>query len=306
MSKDRGSSHSRADWIALAVTLLWSSSWVLIRWGLDDEAPEPITFAAMRYGIAAIALIAWAVARPVHRVGITLLDRSSIRRIVALGVVFYTLTQGAQFVAIDNQPAATTSLVLSLTPLLVAGFAARSLHEAPSSRQVAGAALVAIGAWVYFPGNLGATAVGLIAAMVALLANSAGTLLGRHVARPAHVSPLLVTAISMGVGAAILVVVGIVEEGWPHVSGRAWALIVWLAIVNTALAFTWWNLSLRNLSAIEASGINNTMLIQIAVLAWIFLDKSPGAPEVFGIILVSVGIFFTQAKRARRTSSSRV
>lgn len=46
------------------------------------------------------------------------MDRSTAFRIVALGVVMYALAQGAQFVVIDIQSAATTSLVLSLTPLI--------------------------------------------------------------------------------------------------------------------------------------------------------------------------------------------
>ncbi|MBK5266459.1 MAG: EamA family transporter, partial [Acidimicrobiia bacterium] len=70
------------------------------------------------------------------------MGRPTVLRVIALGVVMYALTQGAQFVAIDNQPAATTSLVLSLTPLLVAGFAAISLGEIPAGRQVVGAVLV--------------------------------------------------------------------------------------------------------------------------------------------------------------------
>ena len=41
-------------------------------------------------------------------------------RLVLLGLVMYSLTQGAQFVALDRQPAATTSLLLSMTPLMVA------------------------------------------------------------------------------------------------------------------------------------------------------------------------------------------
>ena len=40
-------------------------------------------------------------------------------------------------------------------------------------------------------------------------------------------------------------------------------------MVNTAFAFTLWNLSLQRLTAVESAGVNNTMLIQIAVLAWL-------------------------------------
>jgi drug/metabolite transporter (DMT)-like permease len=284
----------RAVLVALFVTFLWSSSWVLIRWGLDNESLEPVTFAALRYGIATIVLAGWVMSRPELRKKVAGMTRSSVVAVVALGIVFYALTQGAQFVAIDNQPAATTSLVLSLTPALVALAGGWSIAEGFTSRQLAGSLLVAAGAWIYFGGSLGATTAGMIAAVVALLANVVSALLGRGINRRAHLPPIVVTAASMGVGSLFLVAAGVVTEGVPAVSGRAWVIIVWLAVVNTALAFTLWNLALRRLSALESAAINNTMLIQIAVLAWVFLDERLGVREGVGIVLVSAGILLTQ------------
>jgi drug/metabolite transporter (DMT)-like permease len=304
MSIPRSPSHLGAIGIALLVTVLWSSSWVLIRWGLDGEELQPLTFAALRYGLAAILLGCWVVVRRPLRASVLSIDRPMAIGLIILGVVFYGATQGAQFVALDNQPATTTSLVLSLTPLLVAGFAVRSLSETASVRQLLGAVLVAVGAWFYFAGELGATVPGMTAALVGLGTGVASALLGRHLNRQARVAPVVVTAISMAVGAAILVLVGFTTEGLPTVSLRAWLIIGWLALVNTALAFTLWNLSLRRLSALESAGINNTMLIQIALLAWIFLDERPGAHEIVGILLVSIGVFLTQAAgvwRGRRS-----
>lgn len=298
MSTDRTPTHLGAIGIALLVTVLWSSSWILIRWGLDGEELQPITFAALRYGLAAVLLGGWVVFRRPLRASVSSIDRPMAVGLILLGAVFYGATQGAQFVALDNQPATTTSLVLALTPLLVAGFAARSLSEPASIRQLLGAVLVAVGAWFYFAGDLGATVPGMAAALVGLGAGVASALLGRHINRQASVSPVVVTAISMAVGAVILVLVGFTTEGLPAVSLRAWLIIGWLALFNTALAFTLWNLSLRRLSALESAGINNTMLVQIAMLAWIFLDERPGAPEIAGILLVSIGVFLTQAAGA--------
>ena len=214
--------------------------------------------------------------------------------------VMYALTQGAQFVAIDNQPATTTSLVLSLTPLLVAGFAVVALGEVPASRQVLGAILVIGGAWLYFSGDLGATTIGMIAAVVGLAASVGASLLGRHVNREGQLSPVVVTALSMSVGTALLIGVGLTLEGIPSVSLKAWLIITWLAVVNTAVAFTLWNRSLRRLSAVESAGINNTMMIQIAVLAWVLLDETLGIAEIGGVVLVSVGVFLTQVIATRQ------
>lgn len=295
MADARPRSHLGAVALALGVTFLWSSSWVLIRWGLDDEGLRPISFAAIRYALAAILLLVWAAAVPRHRRGLQALRGRFLGRLVVLGVVLYALTQGAMFVALDHQPAATTSLVLALTPLLVAGLSSLSLHETPKTHQLAGAVLVALGAWAFFSGELGATALGMAAAGVGLAANTGSSLLGRAVNRGGEAEPLVVTAVSMAVGAALLVVTGLGVEGLPSVSARGWLIIAWLAVVNTALAFTWWNLSLRRLSALESAVINTSMPVQIAALAWIFLDEPLGAGEVLGIILVTVGVLLASA-----------
>lgn len=297
-------SHSRALTAALAVTFLWSSSWVLIRWGLDDEALEPLTFAALRYGLATVVLAVWLASKPAVRGSIRSLDRSALASIGGLGLVFYAVTQGAQFVAIDNQPAATTSLVLSLSPLLVAGLGARTLGEHPSGRQVTGALAVVAGAWLYFSGDLGATTAGMVAALIGLLANVAAALMGRQINRTATVAPTVVTVMSMGIGAVALIVTGLVVEGIPEISWRAALIIAWLAVFNTALAFTMWNYSLRRLSALESSAINNTMLIQIALLAWIFLREPLGGGEIAGIVLVSLGVLLVQTRGAVTRSRS--
>lgn len=292
-------SHRAAVWLALLVTVLWSSSWILIRWGLDNEGLTPVTFAALRYGLAAIVLVGWVIFRERDRYQQYHVGRGFIARLVLLGVLMYAIAQAAQFVALDEQPAATTSLVLSLTPLFVAAGAAISLAEVPSRWQVGGAVLVVLGAWLFFAGDLGATVAGMSAALMGLLANVASSLLGRGVNRSGQLPPVVVTAVSMGIGAGVLVFFAIGVEGLPRISTQGWLIVMWLAVVNTAIAFTLWNLSLRQLSAVESAGINNTMLIQIALLAWLFLGEAPGLIGLAGIALVSAGVFLTQDLRRR-------
>ncbi len=110
----------------------------------------------------------------------------------------------------------------------------------------------------------------------------------------------------MGVGSVVLVSGGLALEGIPEVSGKAWLIICWLAVINTAVAFSLWNLALRRLSALESSAINNAMLIQIAVLGWRFLNEPLEGTEIAWILLVSVGVLLAQTRvpsgRARSRS----
>jgi drug/metabolite transporter (DMT)-like permease len=80
----------------------------------------------------------------------------------------------------------------------------------------------------------------------------------------------------------------------PTLSMQSWLIVVWLAAVNTAFAFTLWNLTLRTLSSFEASLINNTMLAQIAVLAWVFLGEALDFQAIGGLVIAMLGVFVVQ------------
>ena len=192
-----------------------------------------------------------------------------------------------------NQPAATTSLTLAPTALIVALVSASAIGERSSGWQVLGSGLVVGGAAVYFAGDLGATFIGMFAALTTLVANVSGALLGRSINRQTRLTPVTVTAVSMSIGSSLLLAAGIALEGWPSISARLALIIGWLAVVNTAIAFTLWNRSMRNLAAVESAAINNTMLIQIALLAWVFLGESPGLLGAVGIVIVTLGAFLT-------------
>ena len=87
MLSDSSRGHVGAVWVALFVTILWSSSWVLIRWGLDEEALTPLTFAALRYGLAAANLVGWVLRDGSSRGALARLDAGLFARLLALGIV---------------------------------------------------------------------------------------------------------------------------------------------------------------------------------------------------------------------------
>jgi len=290
----RLSSHSRAILQALLVTFLWSTSWVLIKQGLR-EIP-PLTFAGLRYAIAfAILLLGlWR-----HRHEIRALTPGQWARLAALGLVFYAATQGGQFLTLYYLDAIPFSLLLSFTPVLVALSGMATLRESPSRGQWLGISFALGGAFLYFYPQFFArgSVLGFALAGLTVCANAAAALLGRSVNRERMASPLVVTAISMGIGAACLLATGWASQGLPSLSLKGWGIIAWLAVVNTALAFTLWNRTLRVLTAVESSIINNTMLIQIAVLAWVFLGESLGALEIVGLGLAALGTLLVQWER---------
>jgi drug/metabolite transporter (DMT)-like permease len=292
----RFSPRLRAILQALFVTFLWATSWVLIKRALH-EIP-PLTFAGLRYAIAFAVLLpgAWK-----HRAEIRALSPRDWGRLAALGLVLYAMTQGGQFLTLKYLEATTFSLMLSFTSVLVAVFGAIALREVPSLLQWCGIILSIAGALVYFSpvSVVDGKGLGYALAGFTLCANAAAALLGRTVNRGAKIPPLVVTAISMGIGAILLLGSGLVIQGLSPLSLSGWAIVIWLAVVNTALAFTLWNQTLRVLSAVESSIINNTMLIQIAVLAWLFLGERLSLRNVAGLILALVGTLVVQVTRGQ-------
>ena len=102
----------------------------------------------------------------------------------------------------------------------------------------------------------------------------------------------------MGVGSLLLLVTGLIVEGLPKLDASGWGVVLWLAVINTALAFTLWNHTLRRLTAIESSLINNTMLVQIAILAWLFLGEPIGVRAGLGLLLAMLGVLLVQLPAA--------
>lgn len=297
-------SHSRAILLAFLVTFLWSTSFVIIKIGLD-EIP-PLTFAGLRYTIAFICLLPFAFAKTNSSV-IKNLGKKDWFKLVLLGFLFYAFTQGTQFMGLSLLPAVTVSLWLNFTPLIVAVMAIFLINEYPTKLQWLGVVLFILGIFTYFfPVALSENQeLGLIVMTVGVLANSASAVLGRNINREAKINSVVVTIVSMGIGSIVLLVTGIIIQGFPSISTQNILYLLWLAIINTSLAFTIWNLTLRTLSAMESSIINGTMLIQIAVLAWIFLDEAITLQEGVGMLIAVAGAVLVQMKKLRLNNQDR-
>jgi drug/metabolite transporter (DMT)-like permease len=283
---------------AVFVTVLWASSWVLIKLGLRESLPA-LTFAGLRYTLAFICLAPFVLMTVRNRAAIRSLRREDWGWLALLGIVYYTLTQGSQFLSLVYLPAALVSLLLNLTPLMVGLFGIIFLGEPPSRGQWLGILLTVIGVAFYFlPLEVNQLHVlGLLIAFGGVVTSAASALLGRRVNRLGTTSPLVITFVSMGIGAVLLLLIGVLTQGFGKLNIQSWLLIAWLAIVNTAFAFTLWNHTLRTLSAVESSIINSVMMPQIAFLAFLFLGETLSGREIMGLTLVGLGVLIVQLKR---------
>lgn len=289
-------SHRVAVGQALLVTFLWSTSWVLIKFGLQDI--PALTFAGLRYTLAFLCL-APTLFRKDAREALRHLTRADWLRLALLGVLYYAVTQGTQFLGLVYLPAITASLLLNLSALFVTLLGIRYLREIPTGSQWAGMALFFVGLGVYFyPVSFDrGQGLGIFYILLGVFANAASSVLGRSINREGSIPVTVVTTVSMGVGAVLMLISGVLVQGLPRLTPGNWANILWMAVVNTALAFTLWNHILRTLSAMESSIINNTMMIQIALLAWIFLGEPLTWKTILGLAVAAIGIFLVQGRK---------
>jgi len=268
---------------------------VLIKQGLVTL--PALTFAGLRYTIAFLCLLAALLV--FQRQQIAKLNLRQVGILALLGLVYYFLTQGALFLSLVYLPANTLSLVLTLSGITIALAGWLFLGERLTWLQWSGVAISIAGAILYFGSIQEVSVIGLWVAAFALLSNTASAVLGRSVNKSAGISPLVVTTVSMGVGAVCLLLVGLAVEPLPAINTNDVVIIVWLALANTAFAFTLWNHTLRTLTAAQSSVINNTMLIQIAILAWVFLGESLGTAQILGLTIAALGTIVVQVTPRR-------
>lgn len=291
-------SHWKAVLQALFVVFLWGTSWVFVKIGLHDI--PPVTFAGLRYFLAFLCLLVVLLLKDA-RTELQELTRAEWRRFIVLGILLYAGTQGAIFVALAYLPAVTVNLLWSFSSVIIAILGILLLSEQPRLLQWTGMVLALIGAVVYFypveiPGN---QSIGFLVAALGILSNAIATILGRNVNRIGKHSPLVVTVISMGIGSIILLLAGFAFEEAPRLNVQSWAIVIWLALVNTAFAFTLWNHTMRTLTAMESSIINGTMLIWVAVFAVIFLGETISPKEFVGLVTASAGTMIVQLRASK-------
>lgn len=291
------SARSKAIIEAILVTLLWTSSIILIKKYLLGV--PALAFTGLRYALAFLFLLPGLVRRKDE---IRQLRPADWRFLVILGLVYYTITQGAQFLTLMHLDAISMSLLMNFTGPVVALLGLVFLKEPVSRLQWLGMAVFLVGVAVYFFPivTMPTSSLGVGLALLTMSANSTAAVMGRSLNRKQRIDPMVVTGISMGVGAAVLLGVGLALHGIPRFEPRVWLLLFLIGGLNTALAFWLWNRTQQVLTAMESSVINNAMLIHISVFSWIFLGQSLSLLGIIGLLISIAGVLLVSWKPASR------
>jgi drug/metabolite transporter (DMT)-like permease len=283
------------------VTILWSSSFVLIKWGLSDI--PPLFFATLRYATAFLVLLALDLAfgrrdETKHIRG----DRRQTVLLVIAGLGGYTVAQGLQFVGLYYLPAITTSFLLNFNPFFVLVLGVGLLGEGASWPQFGGLVLALVGASAFFSEKVayGGQLFGVVIVIVSGLGWAIYVVAVRLLYRSGGVGSLQLTTITMGIGVGGMAVMTVLSGQYAPLTLDGIVIIIWLATANTALAFFMWNWSLKTIPAYELTVLQDLMLVEIAIFAYVFLQEEITPLMAGGMALVLAGVLVVQLKTGKR------
>jgi len=291
--EDRG--YLRALLEGLLVTFLWSTSYVLIKIGL--RGIHPLTFAAYRYMIASAVLFTFSLPNVSEKCAV---GKRQIPKLLLLGAAGYFIAQGLQYVGLFYLPAVAVTFILNFTPVLVLLLGLIFLRESPTPLQLIGMALALLGAYFFFSSSISDIELtGIGATLLSGLGWAVYMVVSRQVLTKEGLKPFSLTFFPMVFGAILLLAAAMLVEQSPTITAQGWIITLWLSLVNTALAFLLWNHALEGVEAFKLSILQNTMLIQIAILAWLFLGEELTPMKLTAMSMVFIGVLLVQVTRKK-------
>lgn len=271
-------------WVAC---LLWSSTFLFIRLGLD-EIP-PFTFAWVRLAVAVAVLAPISVARGSYRT----LAWWDVRHIVLTGVLLLGVNYGLVFWGAQFVPSGLVAILLSATPVLALIFGWMLGSERVTVRKVVALTLATAGVSIIVGAEARASGRAAVLGAVAIAGASASVAfayvwLKRH---PRRLPPVAVTALQSAAGLIPLACLAFALEGKPEVarwSPSAWGALLYLALCASVLAFwlNYWLLARMDASAMLLMGVAE---VPIAVLlgAIVFGERLPAGTLMGGACVLA-------------------
>jgi drug/metabolite transporter (DMT)-like permease len=271
--------------------LIWSSTWVAIKIGLEDV--PPLLGAGVRFAIAGIVLLA--VARALGRPLRTDVRLASVLALLPFAVAYGLIYWGEQYV-----PSGLAAVLFGVMPLYSAGIASVWLADEPLRARLMAGIAVAIGGLSLAFGEslaLGDAEWALLAAIACALAPLASAIGNVSIKRRgSRLDAIVLNGWAMLGGGALLLAVSAPAEAW---GGAAWSTqavgsILYLAVIGSAVPFVVLTVLLRELPAVTVSYI--TLLLPFGALAFgaALYDERVTIAALGGAMLVASGLVIAQ------------
>jgi drug/metabolite transporter (DMT)-like permease len=298
---------SRRTALALYVllTIIWSSTWVAIKIGLEDS--PALLGAGVRFSLAGILLL-----------GVTLTRGRSLRTdpllVAILGLLPFAFTYGLVYWGEQHIPSGLAAVLFGVLPLYTAVIGGLLLPDEPMHARLFVGVLIAIGglSLAFLESlDLGSEDLawaGALALVLAPLGASAGNVSIKL--RASELDPVALNGWAMLLGGVALLAASAVGEDWSEFNWTAESVgsIGYLALIGSAIPFVVLTVLLRHISARSTSFL--AMLLPFGALAFgaALYDEPVTARAAAGAALVAAGLMLAQGigirGRARRADAA--
>jgi drug/metabolite transporter (DMT)-like permease len=271
-----------------ALCLIWSSTWMMIKVGL--EGAPPVTSAALRFIIAAAIVFSILAVRRLR------LPRTARFYTLSLylGVFQIGLPYALVYWAEQHITSGLTAILFSTMPLTVAVLARIILRDPLTFRKVVGIVICTLGTVVIFRDALstggGYALWGVAAALGSAFCASLSSVVMKRYAKPYH--PLSSLLLPMAIGGILLLAAGrAMEAGRPVLwNGITWGSILYLAAIGSVLAFGLYYWIVKHIDVTILAYQTFIIPILACVIGWIFLGETVTIHVVIGGGMICAGI----------------
>lgn len=296
-------SNLNALWALLATVLIWSSSFAVIKLGLEQINPYFLAF--IRALIAAVFLGSIIALKGEGRVFLRYV-RERWRILSLLGLVGIALFDVLQNVGIHHTSSALAGILLNTNPLFITLLSAMFLREIITRGKLAGVLIgfagmcvvVLFGAADLDEVLASQTFIGNVLIVLSAVTWAVYSILNKRAV--AGSSPLHLTCAMYVFGTLFsLPLLGLFDTGQlVELSLRSWAIIVYLGGVASGLTFFLWSFALSRMEASRASVFLFLIPIAAIFVGWAFLHERITAAAVLGSLLVVAGIYLSERSAA--------
>jgi drug/metabolite transporter, DME family len=284
----------------LTTVLLWALNLSVTKFILD-EGLAPLSYAAVRYGLAAGIFVALALAVE----GTLRVARTHLWR-VGLAAVTLWVNQMCFVFALDLTAASTVGILLGAIPVFTGLWGLALGTERATGRfwlaaavSFVGVALVALGA----AGQVSASLTGIVLGIATAATWAAYSVVFAPLTRTYSVTRI--SAIVLPCTWLLLALAGVPqmrEQDW-SLGWEIWVLLLFATIGPLVLTNVLWFRSIRRIGANRATLIANLEPFVAAVLAVVLLSEPLGVLQVLGGVAIAGGIVLARGRpsRARAT-----
>jgi drug/metabolite transporter (DMT)-like permease len=282
--------------IYAGLVVIWSSTWVAIKIGLEDL--PPLFGAGVRFALAGAGLLL--VARLLGRS-----LRTDVRLTALLALLPFAAAYALVYWGEQHIPSGLAAVLFGVMPLYSALLSAVVLADEPLRPRLAAGIVVALGGLVLAFGEsleLGSerwAALAAVACALSPLASAVGNVAIKL--RAARLDPVVLNGWAMLGGGLLLLAGSAPAESWDvRWTAEAVGSILYLAVIGSAVAFVALTVVLRELPAVTVSYITLLLPFGALVFGAALYDEAITAGALGGAALVAAGLAVAQWPTRRR------